>query len=611
MPLFKRSGGDGHRTAADREAARLERERRRARREGREPPEELLPSDEPLEAPRVAPIEPSAWEPFAGKEQGEDEPGRNEPTADEAAADEPAAEERDAEEPDADEPRAADPFADEPVTDEPAFVPGPEPPEPAPEPERVEEPDPEPLGPPPPADERGHEETDRLPPLPPPDDGPSHRASAEQREPTRPHDPQATQPLEPVGAASGSTRRTVSLPRPQTDELGHHTDSWDQPIGTVRVSRSDYQAQPGAPGMPPHRRIGVPRTRRGVRRLIAALAFLVIVAVLAFAYLLFQPFHGDGHGAVAVTIPPGSSAEDIGNLLADKGVVDSGFFFALRARLGGDRDNLHAGTYTLKKSMSYGGAISALTASPEATPTLKITLPEGPSRREIAARVKAAGISGDYMTASERSARLDPRAYGAPRGTRSLEGFLFPATYELRRNGATSKRLVGDQVDAFEREFRQVSMRRAKRRNLSRYDVLTIASMIEREALVPKDRKLISAVIYNRLEQGIPIGIDATLRYRLGNWTTPLKQSELRANSAYNTRERKGLPPTPIGNPGLASIKAAANPAHVGYLYYVVKPCGNGAHAFSSTDAKFQKDVAAYNRARAKNGGKDPSHCSK
>jgi peptidoglycan lytic transglycosylase G len=141
--------------------------------------------------------------------------------------------------------------------------------------------------------------------------------------------------------------------------------------------------------------------------------------------------------------------------------------------------------------------------------------------------------------------------------------------------------------------------------------VLIIASMIEREALVPKDRKLISAVIYNRLKQGIPIGIDATLRYRLGNWTTPLKQSELHANSAYNTRERKGLPPTPIGNPGLASIKAAANPAHVGYLYYVVKPCGNGAHAFSSTDAKFQKDVAAYNRARAKNGGKDPSHCSK
>jgi UPF0755 protein len=129
--------------------------------------------------------------------------------------------------------------------------------------------------------------------------------------------------------------------------------------------------------------------------------------------------------------------------------------------------------------------------------------------------------------------------------------------------------------------------------------------------MVPKDRRLISAVIYNRLEEGIPIGIDATLRYRLNDWTRPLKRSELRANSAYNTRTRKGLPPTPIGNPGLDSIRAAANPAHVSYLYYVVKPCGNGAHAFSSTDSGFQKDVAAYNRARAKNGGKDPSHCKK
>jgi uncharacterized YceG family protein len=139
--------------------------------------------------------------------------------------------------------------------------------------------------------------------------------------------------------------------------------------------------------------------------------------------------------------------------------------------------------------------------------------------------------------------------------------------------------------------------------------VLTIASMIDREALVPKDRRLIAAVIYNRLKQGIPLGIDATIRYQLGDFSRPLKVSELQRDTPYNTRKRKGLPPTPIGNPGLASIKAAANPAHVSYLYYVVKPCGNGAHAFSSTDAQFQRDVAAYNRARAKRGGKDPSVC--
>jgi uncharacterized YceG family protein len=177
------------------------------------------------------------------------------------------------------------------------------------------------------------------------------------------------------------------------------------------------------------------------------------------------------------------------------------------------------------------------------------------------------------------------------------------------RSDATSRRLVADQLQTFKSQFAKVSLRRAQRRNLSRYDVLTIASMIEREALVPRDRRLISAVIYNRLKRGMPLGIDATLRYRLNNWSRPLRVSELASPSAYNTRRHRRLPPTPLSNPGLASIRATTNPANAPYLFYVVKPCGDGAHAFSSTDAKFQKDVAAYNRARAKRGGKDPSHC--
>jgi UPF0755 protein len=290
-------------------------------------------------------------------------------------------------------------------------------------------------------------------------------------------------------------------------------------------------------------------------------------------------------------------------------VVSSGFFFELRARLSGQRQKLRAGTYMMRKGMSYSAALDQLTTAPAVAPVIRVTLPEGPSRRELVARVKQAGIQGDYLAATKGSSLLDPRAYGAQKSTSSLEGFLFPATYELKHSGANAKTLVREQLQAFKRNFAAVNLSVAKRKNLTRYDVLTIASMIDREALVPKDRRLIAAVIYNRLKQGVPLGIDATIRYELGNFSRPLKVSELQRNSPYNTRKRKGLPPTPIGNPGLASIKAAANPAHVGYLYYVVKPCGNGAHAFSSTDAQFKRDVAAYNRARAKRGGKDPSSC--
>jgi uncharacterized YceG family protein len=152
-------------------------------------------------------------------------------------------------------------------------------------------------------------------------------------------------------------------------------------------------------------------------------------------------------------------------------------------------------------------------------------------------------------------------------------------------------------------------MRYAKSKNLTVYDVLTIASLIEREVEVPRERKLVAAVIYNRLKAGIPLGIDATTRFETRNWTNAITNAQLQARTPYNTRLNKGLPPGPIGNPGIASIKAAANPASVKYLFYVANPCNPGTHSFSTTNAEFQQNVAKYNAARAKAGGKAPTGC--
>jgi uncharacterized YceG family protein len=371
-----------------------------------------------------------------------------------------------------------------------------------------------------------------------------------------------------------------------------------------------YQAQPGASGYPQYRKLDVAKPRRRwLRRIFAVLALGLAIAVAALAFLLFQPLHGDGHGRVVVNVPAGATAAQIGDMLAARGVVRSGRLFSLRARLSGQRDKLRSGRYTLKQGMPYGAALTALTTAPKAAPVIAVTVPEGRSRLEEAAKIRSAGLKGDYLAATKRSSKLNPRSYGAPRATRSLEGFLYPATYQLRASQATSGRLVSRQLDAFKTNFAKVNMATARRKNLSRYDVLIIASMIEREALVPRDRRLIAAVIYNRLKEGMPLGIDATLRFALNQWSRPLRVSELDSNSAFNTRKHEGLPPTPIGSPGLAAMRAAANPANVSYLFYVVKPCGKGAHAFSSTDAKFQQDVAKYNRARARRGGKDPSRC--
>jgi uncharacterized YceG family protein len=357
---------------------------------------------------------------------------------------------------------------------------------------------------------------------------------------------------------------------------------------------------------------GVPRRRRLGRRVLALVLLALIVGIGWFAFRIFQPFAGSGDASrpVRVTVPRGSTASQVGDVLAQQGVVDSSFFFGLRARLSGKRGDLKAGTFTLRRGMSYAAVLDALTATPAAAPVIHVTVPEGRSIGEEAPLVGTTGLKGGYRKAADRNPRTVPgfKGYGVPAGTRSLEGFLFPATYELKR-GATALDLADQQLAMFRRTFGKLDLSYARRKNLTPYDVLIIASMIEREAQVPKDRRLIAAVIYNRLKQHIPLGIDATLRYHLNNWSRPLRQSELKADSPFNTRTRQGLPPTPIGSPGLASMQAALSPASVPYIFYVVKPCGNGAHAFSSTDAQFTRDVAAYNRKRAQLGGKDPSHC--
>ena len=255
---------------------------------------------------------------------------------------------------------------------------------------------------------------------------------------------------------------------------------------------------------------------------------------------------------------------------------------------------------------SSGSSSSSPPKQAASGPVKKVTIPEGYDRRAIADLAKKDGITGDYMKASESFKGFNPDRYGA-QNPPSLEGFLFPATYDLPHKPNVDD-LIARQLDAFNQYMDQVNMKYAKSKNLTPYDVLIIASMIEREAVVEKDRKLIAAVIYNRLSQGMPLQIDATIRFAENNWTKPLTESDLHISSPYNTYENTGLPPTPIGNPGLASIEAAAHPANVNYLYYVAKPNGCG-HFFTASYSAFQAAQARYNSARAAAGGNSPTNC--
>ena len=243
----------------------------------------------------------------------------------------------------------------------------------------------------------------------------------------------------------------------------------------------------------------------------------------------------------------------------------------------------------------------AVTTAPKPT-ILRVLFPEGFTRKEMVKRVAEVRqiaktkrkvtpkLSGNAYAAATKAAKVPPAFRKHARG---IEGFLFPATYEFTPK-TTAKQLVDDQIAHFNDNWAKVDQRFAKTKQLTPYDVLIIASMVEKETIAPGERKLVAAVIYNRLKARMPLGIDATIRYGLNvPGTKALRVSQLESDNPYNTRNRTGLPPTPIANPGLASIQAAAHPAKVKYLYFVRKP-DRVHHFFTASESEFFAKACEY-----------------
>jgi uncharacterized YceG family protein len=255
--------------------------------------------------------------------------------------------------------------------------------------------------------------------------------------------------------------------------------------------------------------------------------------------------------------------------------------------------------YTTETVTTNGETTETVIAMPK---PFHVVFPEGFTIEQMAQRVNAVKqiaqrkrhvrpvLSRSGYLGAVRRAGTPPCFRGRPR---SEEGFLFPATYEFFRQ-TTPTQLVQDQLDAFCENWQRVDLAYARSKRLTPYDVLIIASMVEKETLSPDERPLVAAVIYNRLRKRIALGIDATLRYGLDiPPTESIHESQLESSSPYNTRHRLGLPPTPIASPGLASMQAAAHPADVNYLYFVRKP-DKKHHFFTASKQAFDTYSAAH-----------------
>lgn len=287
---------------------------------------------------------------------------------------------------------------------------------------------------------------------------------------------------------------------------------------------------------------------------------------------------------VKINISEGATLSQVADILEQKGIVNSSLAFRLYVQMEGKEKNIIPGEYEMVVGSTYEFVLKTLMEGPPIL-TYKISIPEGFTIKQVSARVsentKISKAQFDYY--------LNPSFYDYDflEGVNSLEGFLFPETYEISRD-ATAKELITMMLNQFKAEASSLELASSDPLNLSFYDVIKIASLIEREAYVDNERELISAVIYNRLKKDMLLQIDATVRYGIDKWDEDLTKSDLQStDNLYNSYVYKGLPPTPICNPGLKSILAALNPADVDYLYYVITDPVNHTHSFTNSEQEF------------------------
>lgn len=334
--------------------------------------------------------------------------------------------------------------------------------------------------------------------------------------------------------------------------------------------------------------------RRTGQRVLILAGFIVVATAAALVALVLTSAAPDSRPTTTVdlsprqvVIPAGASADKIASLLEAEGVIPSAKAFLTEVRARGVETALKPGTYEFVRGEPLESILNKLTKGLQSGAG-KVTIPEGLSIDQVAARLdQVEGLEGEeYAKLARDPTRFEVPAVGGsvPQIT-DLEGLLFPSTYylpaERRMEG-----LIAAQLEAFASQTADLPWEKAKTLGLSPYQIVIVASMIEKETAIPEERALVAAVIYNRIKKDMRLDIDATVRFALKKWTGDLTKSDLEVDSPYNTRKKKGLPPGPISSPGVASLRAALEPATVDYLYYVLTP-DNGKHFFTASYEEF------------------------
>jgi UPF0755 protein len=328
--------------------------------------------------------------------------------------------------------------------------------------------------------------------------------------------------------------------------------------------------------------------------LLAILAVLTVAGVVVAGSVLFgrihEPYQGYEGSEQFVEIPQGAGTSEIRRRLTAAGIVRDDFTFRAALRWTGRSQRLQAGEYRFDRPMSAAGVIEKLAQGD--VYARRITFPEGLTIREMARlyETREFGTAADFLKAAGDASLvrdLDPAAT-------DLEGYLFPETYALAR-GTPASRLIGMMVNRFRASYTEDLQARAKAQGMTTREVVTLASLVEKETGKEEERALVAAVYRNRLTIGMGMQADPTVVYALekaGRYDGNIRREDLSFDSPYNTYRHAGLPPGPIASPGEASLKAALSPADVKYLYFVSR--NDGSHVFAETLAEHNANVREF-----------------
>jgi UPF0755 protein len=362
-----------------------------------------------------------------------------------------------------------------------------------------------------------------------------------------------------------------------------------------RRDREGLDARLDALGRPHSSRL---RRKRRSNAGQTVLGIVLVLGVLASIYLIYSStVRGDDvqaqEGPVKVEVVNGDTLSEVADKLEAAGVIKSAFVFKLQARYEGYGTQIQTGRYTFEQDQDADVIFHKLAAG-KAVPTIAVTIPEGLTLDETAKTVaKASGVPAAQFEEAARRTDYEYAFLEHPK-IKTTEGYLFPARYDFER-GVTAPQIVDRLLGQYLIESQSLDIADARDRlGLTEHQLVTVASLIEKEAASPEEKPLVASVIYNRLDRDMPLQIDATIQYALERPKTNLSLHDLKVTSPYNTYENKGLPPGPICSPSRESLEAALNPEQTNYLYYVLKADGEG-HFFTANYKDFL-------RAKAKAG---------